>query len=435
MISDDDLIDEIHRLADGEKPPTQDCMNENGAYSATTYWSHFGSWNEAVNKAGYEPNNVMYIGEEELLTEIHQLADGDIPPTSTEMDQDGRYSCGTYRDNFDSWTNAIEEAGYDPTRATEIPKENLIAEIQKFADGDTPPKREELVEKGKWNVAAYRRAFGCYSDALREAGFKANADKYVTDGELLRRLAEDADGRIAPAWGDHDGHHAPRTYRTHFDTWWRGCVRAGLKPQGRRPLTPGQFEAFFEAAIDRRNPERRLVALLIQFTGLPVEYIAKLNNDWITARTGDTLVTVPPTVTKSGEEWTFKLPEIWTDDNGNTHHTTLTDLAPWYFDQYGSANVEFRTALRTCYRVASDAKLSNREFIQKSSLGMVPSVRPRDLRVTGGVRMARNGAPTHRIRRHLGLRHIDTQASVEDFFTWCEVHDSNFSHPDWDGFN
>jgi hypothetical protein len=49
--------------------------------------------------------------------------------------------------------------------------------------------------------------------------------------------------------------------------------------------------------------------------------------------------------------------------------------------------------------------------------------------------MARNGAPARRIRRHLGIEHTNWQASVEDFFVWCAVHDDDFSHPDWDGFD
>lgn len=46
--------------------------------------------------------------------------------------------------------------------------------------------------------------------------------------------------------------------------------------------------------------------------------------------------------------------------------------------------------------------------------------------------MARNSAPKYRIRHHLGLKHTNCWATVDDFFLWCEIHDDDFSHPDWE---
>lgn len=55
-ISDDELIEELQRLADElEKTPTRREMAEHGAYGTTTYESRFGSWNSALEQAGLEP--------------------------------------------------------------------------------------------------------------------------------------------------------------------------------------------------------------------------------------------------------------------------------------------------------------------------------------------------------------------------------------------
>lgn len=56
-IDSDDLLAEIHRLADElGRPPKRDEMIEQGEYSEGPYTREFGTWGEAVVAAGYEPH-------------------------------------------------------------------------------------------------------------------------------------------------------------------------------------------------------------------------------------------------------------------------------------------------------------------------------------------------------------------------------------------
>ena len=113
----EDLIAELTRLADElEKVPTAREMNEHGAYSYETYHNRFGSWNEALTAAGYQPRpntKTPTIERNDLIAELTRLGDElDKPPTSDEMVEHGAYSSHTYKDRFGSWNEALKAAGF-----------------------------------------------------------------------------------------------------------------------------------------------------------------------------------------------------------------------------------------------------------------------------------------------------------------------------------
>lgn len=53
----EELLEAIVEVADGKSPPTLERMNEHGEFSSTTYYNHFESWNEALREAGFEANH------------------------------------------------------------------------------------------------------------------------------------------------------------------------------------------------------------------------------------------------------------------------------------------------------------------------------------------------------------------------------------------
>ncbi|QSG05304.1 homing endonuclease associated repeat-containing protein [Halapricum desulfuricans] len=113
------LLNEIERIADDlGHTPTKREMSTYGEFSPVTYRHRFGSWNEAVEAAGFESQPPKEkIPEEELINELQRVADmNDGVPTSTDMDRDGKFSAGTYFNRFDSWTAALETAGFAPNR-------------------------------------------------------------------------------------------------------------------------------------------------------------------------------------------------------------------------------------------------------------------------------------------------------------------------------
>lgn len=115
--SRDMLLTAMKRVADElGHPPTKREMGTYGEFSPVTYRHRFGSWNTALEAAGFEPHQPMgKISEDELISELRRLGEiNDQTPTSTDMDQDGEFSAGTYFNRFGSWAAALEAAGFAP---------------------------------------------------------------------------------------------------------------------------------------------------------------------------------------------------------------------------------------------------------------------------------------------------------------------------------
>lgn len=115
----EELLDELHRLREelDEKPSSTD-MNDLGEYSSGTYQHHFGSWNDALREAGFEPNqSSKKIPTDDLLNEIRRLAkELNRTPTRDQMDEVGEYYGRSYRLRFGSWSEAVHQAGLEPNQ-------------------------------------------------------------------------------------------------------------------------------------------------------------------------------------------------------------------------------------------------------------------------------------------------------------------------------
>jgi hypothetical protein len=370
------------------------------------------------------------VSDDALLDEISRLADGKSPPTAREFNEKAKYSTTPVRNRWESWNAALQEAGYPPNKNHGISDKDLLNEINRLADSKSPPTATEFANRADYDVSTVSRRWGSWNSALREAGHSPNKKHDVSDRELLNALREDAHGQIAPEWED-TTNCEPETYTTRFGNWWRACTQAGLQPHKRRPLTHTESQQFFEAATEQQKPRDQLVGLLSQFTGPPLNLLSKISPDWITTPAKSLVITIPANETRSGEKWTFKIPNTWNDATGERRETNITGLLTWLLEHENPILFTRRRMDRIIYQIAQDAGLPNREKVHRDQVGRVPLVRHDDLRATGGIQMARNGAPARRIRRHLGIEHTDWNADVEDFFLWLYVHEG-YEHPEYD---
>lgn len=115
-VSNEDLIVEMSRVSEViEDTPRVDDMREFGKYSSGTYEGRFGSWNDALIEAGLSPTKPTNISDDELVEEIRRLADevGEQPKYDV-MAELGRYSTTIYEQRFGSWNDALIEAGFEP---------------------------------------------------------------------------------------------------------------------------------------------------------------------------------------------------------------------------------------------------------------------------------------------------------------------------------
>lgn len=98
------------------RTPTSRELNARGPHYAKLYRDAFGSWNEALEAAGLEPNLVRDIPREAVVADIERVAESlGKAPTLAEMDRHGRYSPLTYQRKLGSYVETLERLGLEPS--------------------------------------------------------------------------------------------------------------------------------------------------------------------------------------------------------------------------------------------------------------------------------------------------------------------------------
>lgn len=313
-------------------------------------------------------------------------------------------------------------------------KQELLNEIDRLAEDGIPPKIRDLKERGRMSATTFYNHFESWNDALKQAGYQPHQIDTIsisikTTLRQIRNLADETE--IAPTKREFNtaaNVTGSATVHRKTGSYLKGVIRAGVRPTKPRPLTEGQFRAVYEASKDQ-PPRDELVTLLMQFTGLSAQMVSEISEQWIQTRPDTTILTVPPRFYQSDDDhlWQIEIPETFQGDN-----IGLLELLNWYLETYGRIDASQRTVLKIIRSTISNIEIDRRRaeilFCQKK--GVLPEVRPIDLKITSGIIMARNGAPANHIRQQLGLRHLDSDLTVDHIFTWCEVHSDDFSHPD-----
>jgi hypothetical protein len=236
-----EVIAELQDLTDklGRTPTAQD-VKQQGAYGISTYERKFGSWNDALEKADCEINRQatsdLRIPQSELIDKLQNLADElGQTPRRQDMIQQGPHGATVYQDKFGSWNNALEKAGLEVRRQTNISNSDLLDELTRLADklGQTPTK-QHMHQQGCYGIKTYDRRFNSWNDTLREAGLEINKYHDISKSDLLDELQNLADelGRT-PRQQDmiQQGGYDTNPYRAAFGSWTNALDKVGLKHQ------------------------------------------------------------------------------------------------------------------------------------------------------------------------------------------------------------
>jgi len=223
--SEEDLLADLKSVADivGETPSEREYSNY-GEYSVKTYCKRFGGWNSALQAAGFEPNVEMNLSEETLITALQGFAEKlGRPPTTDEMDRSGPYTTNSYKRAFGTWNRALRQARLEVHSVWDVSEEDLISELNSLAEElSHVPRKDEMRNQGKWSAAVYQERFGSWNEALRAAGFEPNQRWRIPREELLAELRAVADDLGHPPTTTEMNEHGNFTidpYQREFGTW------------------------------------------------------------------------------------------------------------------------------------------------------------------------------------------------------------------------
>jgi hypothetical protein len=235
--SNEKLIRDLQAFAEelGHRPSRKE-MDERGPHSGGTYYNRFGSWNAAIEEAGFDVWEPESIPDEELLAALRDLGDPPgVPPTSVKMAEEGPYSALVYQERFGSWSAALEAAGYENTNPKQLwSDEEILSGIRELADDlGRPPTSKEMNERGVVSAVTVWKRFGSWTDALELAGFDVDEQRYTyTEDELLdaiRTVTEDL-GRwpTTSEFSERAPMHAS-TVQDRFGSWTAALDAAGVR--------------------------------------------------------------------------------------------------------------------------------------------------------------------------------------------------------------
>lgn len=243
-----ELLDELVWLGDGpESPPTTREMAADGQFYQKDYADEFGSWNDALLIAGFDPKAITWaeISDQDLLAELRRLADEiDAVPTRADVNARSKYSSGAYTSHFGTWNKAVEAAGLDPrppganTTNGTYSRDELIAMLRDMAATlGRAPSASEMRDFGPVSAAVYFRRFGEWPDALEAADINPETRprlKIPTDELLFDLRVGAAVIKQSPSVEIYKdcGTYSPTPFFDRFDTWDDALDAADLPPTG-----------------------------------------------------------------------------------------------------------------------------------------------------------------------------------------------------------
>ena len=176
-ISEGDLINDLQAVANhiNKQYVSRTEYEKNGHYSASPYIRTFGTWINALKKAGLDiirnVDDYKRIPDKNLLEDVKNVADflSKDSITSREYIEHGRYSFQTILVRFKTWNHTLEQAGLEKTDYKEIADIDLYEEIERIwrIKGSQPTTTDIKNGFSKYSLNTYVRRFGGWRSALQ----------------------------------------------------------------------------------------------------------------------------------------------------------------------------------------------------------------------------------------------------------------------------
>lgn len=207
-----DLKEELRRVAEiVDRPPTSGDMQEHGQFSNKPYYNNWGTWAKA-REAAELSNDITHgpdsIPTRKLVGDLHRIAiKVGRTPRHRDVLEHGNFGVQTYKDRFGSWNEALAEAGYEPiTENGYHRKSDLLNDLKRLAmEFGRPPSTNHVRKFGRYAMKPYYKRWDSFEDALEVAGLSTDvfgrqkpaeelAWIYGRDWKQTRRRALERDG-------------------------------------------------------------------------------------------------------------------------------------------------------------------------------------------------------------------------------------------------
>ena len=206
-ILDDEIITDLKRVAESEGTTTltQRLYTESGKFNCSTVSRRFGSWAQAVAKAGLTPGDnrrPLRVSDKQLLEDMRRVAQdlGKDTVGMKEYGERGRYAYNTVNRRFGSWNKALRSAGLAISNRVNIADDELFENILDLWQhyGRQPRRRELASRPSKFSTGPYTRRFGSWKKALEAFVENANESGHEPPpvGEFVHSESIDSSAKV-----------------------------------------------------------------------------------------------------------------------------------------------------------------------------------------------------------------------------------------------
>jgi len=200
--SDEELFEDLLRVARklGLQSITMRDYNKIGRFHSATIANRFGGWNIALEKAGLETGKQSNISNEELIADIKRVALEIAPLKLTQnlYNEKGKYTSQTIRERF-GWNRALRNLNLEIYNVN-ITEKELFVNLEKvwINLGRVPGRRDMVKPLSKYSETPYRNRYGSWRKALEAFVDYINSDsKEVLDAdEIVPDISESEKGEV-----------------------------------------------------------------------------------------------------------------------------------------------------------------------------------------------------------------------------------------------
>lgn len=191
-ISDENLLIDLKKVASELKLDSlsKEEYEKNGKYNSSTLHRRFGSWTNALKLAKLQIRKNHKVSTDDFLDDLKRVAN-EISKKSVTLDEyneRGKFHGTTFVRRFGSWFDALEKAGLQKTRTPmNLPEEELFKNLEEIwiKLGRQPRYVEVQKPLSKYHAGTYENRFGSWRKAL-EAFIK-----YVNEGKNIQPEKEE----------------------------------------------------------------------------------------------------------------------------------------------------------------------------------------------------------------------------------------------------